>query len=140
MLFPVQLGSLQCTSFRLPLEMSQLLTTGLPDASRTREVNRTTSPSVWPTSVHPHACGDNEKAAPSQERLGGSPPRVWVQRHPRLGQGTWARFTPTRVGTTQQDPAAAAGRLVHPTRVGTTLRKSSQHQSLVRLRPVAPHV
>jgi len=56
---------------------------------------------ILPSSVHPHARGDNHignvQAAPHL----GSPPRAWGQRIMMTGRTRPGRFTPTRVGTTR---------------------------------------
>ena len=71
--------------------------------------------------VHPHAGGENRRAAKSAARLLGSPPRGWGKRA-RLDR-SWgcSRFTPTRVGKTFR-PASALwpSPRFTPTRVGKT--------------------
>ena len=54
--------------------------------------------------VHPHACGDNAGGLLSEVAVPGSPPRVWGQLDVPYINHTWARFTPTRVGTTSDPP------------------------------------
>ena len=65
-------------------------------------------------SVHPHACGDNDRMAATSSAVGGSPPRVWGQRLWAALGGSGRRFTPTRVGTTVAGGTGRGTAPVHP--------------------------
>ena len=71
------------------------------------------APPPCPT-VHPHACGDDDRPEWTMLSVHGSPPRVWGRpsrwSSPRLG---W-RFTPTRVGTTATPYMVSSRSPVHP--------------------------
>ena len=109
-----------------------------------------------PSTVHPHACGDNARSAPESAPPGGSPPRVWGQRSVMIIVLPTSRFTPTRVGTTylaacqlrgpagspprvwgQRKPVSASRITIGftPTRVGTTQPPSPATSGLT----VHPH-
>ncbi len=51
-------------------------------------------------SVHPHARGDNTASDFARPLVAGSPPRAGGQLKPDYTISVYARFTPTRVGTT----------------------------------------
>ncbi len=57
----------------------------------------------WPTSVHPHACGDDASFCWAVATASsGSPPRLWGRRDARAQSLRVGRFTPTPVGTTRR--------------------------------------
>ena len=65
-------------------------------------------------SVHPHACGEYFGCIAASKPLCGSPPRVWGI--PEIWQ-QWTidmRFTPTRVGNTDEKQADGNNLTVHP--------------------------
>ena len=70
-----------------------------------------------PSTVHPHACGDNARSAPESAPPGGSPPRVWGQRSVMIIVLPTSRFTPTRVGTTYLAACQLRGPAGSPPRV-----------------------
>ena len=87
--------------------------------------NRGSPPRVWGkrvwvnlntlySTVHPHACGENEQRGYDVDRFIGSPPRVWGKLGlvAQVGQGY--RFTPTRVGKTPPPTPSSRGSAVHP--------------------------
>ena len=67
-----------------------------------------------PTTVHPHARGDNGVSFSSFSDLYGSPPRAWGQPHHALHVERASRFTPTRVGTTVTRSRLGTEPPVHP--------------------------
>jgi len=66
------------------------------------------------SSVHPHACGDDELIARHHPGETGSPPRVWGRYPGRSPGGREARFTPTRVGTMCSPSGSSMPNPVHP--------------------------
>ena len=67
----------------------------------------------WRT-VHPHARGDNSTGSSPSVPAPGSPPRAWGQRIEGRPGIAAARFTPTRVGTTNQAVRPMRHAAVHP--------------------------
>ena len=107
-------------------------------------------------SVHPHACGENYTPSTPTICGAGSPPRVWGKLDGATTIRSVWRFTPTRVGKTEEFVKDKAAFLVHPhacgenffadehdalsprftpTRVGKTVYPSRSKPS----RPVHPH-
>ena len=66
------------------------------------------------SSVHPHACGENNAKRLWKSIVAGSPPRVWGKQHHNAGPMLVERFTPTRVGKTGRLILTGSGRTVHP--------------------------
>ncbi len=67
-----------------------------------------------PSSVHPHACGEDTLIFESGGAWSGSPPRVWGRLLALRTRMTPLRFTPTRVGKTIRPPSRCEQRSVHP--------------------------
>ena len=74
-----------------------------------------------PTSVHPHARGDNRSSFAAPPRSSGSPPRTWGQRDLAHQHGAPVRFTPTHVGTTDVGHRGSPRKPVHPHARGDNL-------------------
>ncbi len=66
------------------------------------------------TTVHPHACGENEPVPPQLHSGVGPPPRVWGKRAENHAHALAARSTPTRVGKTNRFPRNSTQASVHP--------------------------
>ena len=67
-----------------------------------------------PSSVHPHARGDNFRRLRAELITIGSPPRAWGQRRIHAPKSSAFRFTPTRVGTTATGSRISRTLSVHP--------------------------
>ncbi len=67
-----------------------------------------------PLAVHPHARGDNSIPAAAVAAMAGSPPRAWGQLLSFFLELLGNRFTPTRVGTTEQPSTWHLKGPVHP--------------------------
>ena len=112
--------------------------------TRVGKTTRSAAPTA-PTSVHPHACGENSvllyarvvrdrftptrvgktPAARCQDgALPGSPPRVWGKRLPHIRHAGRQRFTPTRVGKTGPTSPACRTTPVHPHACGENVLRS----------------
>ena len=64
--------------------------------------------------VHPHACGDDQRVLALVRPGDGSPPRVWGRPAPAGSSLNPVRFTPTRVGTTGPRGFEPQSSSVHP--------------------------
>ena len=64
--------------------------------------------------VHPHVRGDDVQNIYVIMHIVGSPPRAWGRLKSRQGDIARARFTPTCVGTTGDDPRRVSNSAVHP--------------------------
>mgnify|MGYP001353016287 CR=1 FL=1 len=82
---------------------------GQPDRGPCQEGHRRFTPTrvgtTWPAcpsrspgTVHPHACGDNEREPVLVHRVGGSPPRVWGQRRRRAASAWCSTVHPHACG------------------------------------------
>ena len=72
------------------------------------------------STVHPHACGENDQAALGRLVDGGPPPRVWGEPTDSGSAVDGRRSTPTRVGRTLHRHIRNTPRRSTPTRVGRT--------------------
>ncbi len=81
----------------------------------TRVGTRAAPSGRWtPSTVHPHARGDEKSIAPSSIALSGSPPRAWGRVVDRVRVVVRVRFTPTRVGTSRSPGIRRPRPPVHP--------------------------
>ncbi len=64
--------------------------------------------------VHPHACGEHQRAVIAQHAADGSSPRMWGTRAGLARTGSGLRFIPTHVGNTRAESVAASPDTVHP--------------------------
>ena len=88
------------------------------------------------STVHPHACGDNDGTLVPCFNHNGSPPRLWGQRlHLHVLDWEW-RFTPTPVGTTLASTRTRLGVAVHPHACGDN---SGLRGAVVGRSAVHPH-
>ena len=65
-------------------------------------------------SVHPHACGEQQRARRGRARGAGSSPRVWGTVGCLVHQLVESRFIPTRVGNSAIVAGTASAATVHP--------------------------
>ncbi len=71
-------------------------------------------PWISPSSVHPHARGENPCDRTGRPAVRGSPPRAWGKCLPDHRRRKSARFTPTRVGKISCEGTGAGSQPVHP--------------------------
>ena len=96
-----------------------------PRFTPTRVGKTTNSPiRCTPSTVHPHAGGENPATRFLSSGRPGSPPRGWGKLLPSASAPAAERFTPTRVGKTASCLAPARIIRFTPTRVGKTLGTS----------------
>src|SRR5439155_1238496 len=84
------------------------------------------SPHLVAVTVHPHARGEYARSRAGVQGFGGSPPRTWRIRQRPLARPKSFRFTPTHVGNTRPQPAAAP---VHPHARGEYRGRGRHHRA-----------
>ncbi len=72
------------------------------------------SPCISRSTVHPHTRGDIVIRLQARAALRGSPPHAWGHHWMNKVYEAFARFTPTRVGTSLQRSVGASATPVHP--------------------------